>query len=217
MFFFTDARGQNTPVLGFNGNEYPFHFEDQIKLVGITYSPNIQYISYNFEDDLYDCDDSSCPLRKLALLHGQLRHVDGQCEIMIYFIGIAKAFLFGKEKINTGFKIEPDIISYNRIKSNFKYGNMSTGASPRIIEDLKNMVHFFPEDSAKTLFNADYMLSYPYDMESKNHQNDFISTKTVVFGKNGMDVFLYFVLTNKGMANFDKYLSDFRRTLWFEN
>jgi hypothetical protein len=59
--------------------------------------------------------------------------------------------------------------------------------------------------------------SYPCNMEGKKCENKFTCGRVIVTGKNGLDVFIYFVLTDKAAENFDKYLFDFKKILWFKD
>ena len=104
-------------------------------------------------------------------------------------------------------------LTYNRIKTDFKYGY--PGATEQDIEDLKMMMTFYPHDTATVLFNADYMMVYPFNMEGKKYQDKFTRTRVVVTGKDGLDVFFYFMMTDEGIKNFDKYLMDFKGIFLF--
>ncbi len=108
-------------------------------------------------------------------------------------------------------------MSYNRIKSNFKYGKLLSAASEQDIEDLKMMLHYYPREEARSLFNADYMLSYPYNMAGMVCKENLTRARGVVIGKDGMDIFLYFIMSDTGIKDFDQYLTDFKGTFWFKD
>ena len=52
-------------------------------------------------------------------------------------------------------------------------------------------------------------------MKGNIHGNNFTHTIAVVTGRRGLDIFAYFLLTDESAKNFDKYLSNFRHTIWF--
>ena len=199
VFFFRDATGQDVDGCG-----YPVTFEGILKRIGATYTPHEQYTVVF--DSNHGCGDNTCPLRRLGLLHAILTHKDGQCQIMIY------ADRFQPSAVG-----HPSTYAFDRIRFDFRYGGELGSASHFDREDLRMMLHYYPQDSAKAIFNADFMLSYPFDMRRQKHDHNFTRTRVIVTGKNGYDIFLYFVLTNQGMLDFDKYLSNFRQTLWFED
>ena len=201
VFFFKEAIGQNIEK-----TEWPPDFEKTLREIGGTYIPHQHYSFTGWSN--HGCDDTTCPLRRLGILHAILTHKDGQCQIMIFLGGpVPHAPQAG----------HPNTYAFDRIRSDFGYGGVTGSASRFDREDLRMMLNYYPQDSAKAIFNADFMLSYPFDMRRQKHDHNFTRTRVIVTGKNGYDIFLYFVLTNQGMLDFDKYLSDFRQTLWFED
>jgi hypothetical protein len=199
-----------------------YTFEEKIKLIGMTFTALEQYNVIKTDGGtyggrIYDCDNESCPLRRLKLLDAKLEHLNGKCRILIYLSGVSTV-RYGR-MIKERKDLFGDIasMSYNRIKSNFKYGKRGVSASEQEIEDLKMMVTHYPRDSAKVLFNADYMLVYPLDFEGLRCENKYTCGRTVVFSRNGLDVFLYFVMTDESIKDFDNYLSEIRHVFWFDD
>lgn len=139
------------------------------------------------------------------------------CKILIYFSGVVDKVQQGTRKKRGAFSEHPSRDSYNRIKSNFKWGLVNRAATTPVIKELEMMLNYYPRDSASSFFNADYMLSYPYNMEGKKCEDKYPRGRAIVIGKGGQDIFVYFFLTDEGADNFEKYLSEFRRTLWFED
>lgn len=76
---------------------------------------------------------------------------------------------------------------------------------------------FYPQDIARTLFNADHIMVYPYNMEGKKYEDNFTRVRVVAIEKNGIDVFLYFAMTDQGIKDFDKYLMDFKGVFYSLN
>jgi hypothetical protein len=151
------------------------------------------------------CENESCPLRNIGEGY-RLIHIDGECEIIVCSSG----------KNNALSQKQPSISSYYKIEGDLRPGKIGL-TSKRDIKDLDMMLTYYPQDRAKAIFNADYMLCYPYSMHGMTHKNHFVYARTIVTGKNGLDVFVYFVLTDKAEENFDKYLADFRKILWFKD
>ena len=144
-------------------------------------------------------------------------HLNGKCIILVYLSGVSTV-RYGR-MIKGRKDLFGDIasMSYNRIKSNFKYGKRGVSASEQEIEDLKMMVTHYPQDTAKVLFNADYMLVYPLDFEGQMCENNYTCGRCVVFSRNGLDVFLYFMMTDESIKEFDDYLSEIRHVFWFDD
>mgnify|MGYP001779089730 FL=1 len=190
-------------------------FEQDLELIGMTFSSSDRY---NVSDNLelvYITDDKNCPLRRLKMVHAILENRDGQCDIFVYISGANGLRYGGLVKTNKGLFGEISSLTYNRIKSNFQYSRPNSSASEQDIEDLKMMMTFYPHDTARSLFNADYMMVYPFNMEGKKYQDKFTRTRVIVTGKDGLDVFLYFAMTDEGIKNFDKYLMDFKGVFLF--
>lgn len=199
------VKGQNIHI--------PPSLEKNLKSIGMIFTLPEQYTIAHFEDSFgeYACEDEACPLKKLGVVHAKLTHMDQQCEICICVIGSMTALY---KKPNKTKQTQP--FSYNRIKHNFMYGERFKAATKQETEDLKMMLTYYPQDSAKAIFNADYMLCYPFNMEGKKCRNKFTCARTIVAGKGGLDIFVYFIFTDKGIKDFDRYLAEFKQTLWFK-
>jgi len=202
-FMIIDANGQGSTDGDWYRGFRP-SFEDKLQISGMTYILNNQY---DFEEwNKYCCDDDSCPLHKLGLLSAKFTHKDGECQVFVNTAGTYRPV-----------PGHPTSYSFDRIRYDFGYGGVLGSANEYDREDLRMMLTCYPQDSAKTIFNADYMLSYPFDMRRMKHENKYTRARCIVAGKNGKDTFFYFVLTNEGVKNFNMYLSDFQQTLMFEN
>lgn len=199
LFILTNAKSQNIKKWR------ELTFEDKLEMIGMRYTPHGQYTF--FELNNYASEDYNCPLYRLGYLCAKLKHEDGQCQIMPFVSGAGHGPAPGN----------PSWYTFARIRSDFRYGGDLGSASELDTEDLKIMLYYYPQDSAKAIFNTDYMICYPIDMKRKKHENEFTRTRCIVTWKNGSEIFLYFVLTDKGMRNFNKYLWDFQGTLWFKD
>ena len=197
-------------------NKQPLGFEEKLELLGMKYLPNRQFTFSEHALDYYlgtpCCDNSPCPLESILLVYGaKFVHEDKQCEIFISNISAFEIRDYGT--VATISEKGPSHGSYNKI---FGYDLTDTNTEELIEKvELKYNLHYYPQDSARMIFNADYMFEYKEDMKEKVHGNDFTHTIAVVTGRRGLDIIAYFVLTDESVKNFDKYLSDFRHTLWF--
>jgi hypothetical protein len=199
------------------GQDIPPSLANSIKVIGMTYTPSERYTVTPSQNIFGEntCSDETCPLRRLKLVHAKFTHQDGQCKVYIYASGADRIFL-GFDKKSIVQLNHPAPLSFNRIKSNFMYGRYEA-ATAQETKDLDMMLTHYPQENAKALFNADYMVGYPYNMEGKKCEERFSSGRAIVTGKGGLDVFIYFFFTEQGADHFDKYLSDFKKTLWFND
>ncbi|MDR1415399.1 MAG: hypothetical protein LBI96_06270 [Odoribacteraceae bacterium] len=206
-----------------NGQEIPESLKSSLELIGVTFTPCEQYKVDPWEGQgkwgKYACEDVTCPLNKFAVVDAEITSLDEQCVIYVYVSG-ANSVQHGKLiKDNPAAfgNTKPADLAFNRIKSNFNYGRQLSAATEQDIEDLKMLVQNQPRDSAKALFNADYMLAYPFNMAGQACRDRFTRTRVIVMGRGGLDIFLYFVMTDEGIKNFDQYLAETRGMFWFNN
>lgn len=201
------------------GQDIPVSLTRNLESVGMKFTPHEQYSIARFENEFGEnaCEDESCPIKGLDMVHAKLTHRDEQCKILIYCTeGKLQNGFKNQEERSTILSEHPTALSYNRIKSNFMYGLRFRAATNQERKDLDMMLHYYTKDTAKSIFNADYMVSYPYNMQGKKCEDKYTCAKAIVTGKGGFDIFVYFLLTDEGADNFEKYLSDFSKTLWFE-
>jgi len=201
------------------GQDIPPSLASKIKLIGMTYTPSEHYTVTPSEKAFgeYACSDVTCPLRRFQIVDSKFTNQDGQCKVYIFVSG-ADRILY--EKIDTNNLIQlshPAPLSFNCIKHIFMYGQRLRSATEQDTKDLDMMLTHYPQENAKALFNADYMVGFPYNMEGKKCEERFSSGRVIVTGKGGLDVFLYFFFTDQGADHFEKYLSDFKKTLWFND
>ena len=201
------------------GQDIPPSLASRIKLIGMTYTPSEHYTVTPSEKDFGEnaCSDVTCPLLRFKFIHSKFTNQDGQCKVYIYVSG-ANRILYEKFDTNNLIQLShPDPLSFNRIKSDFMYGQRGQSATEQDTKDLDMMLTHYPQENAKALFNANYMVGFPYNMEGKKCEERFSSGRVLVTGKGGLDVFLYFFFTDQGADHFEKYLSDFKKILWFND
>ena len=188
-------------------------FEQDLELINMRFFPSDQYDLSDNMRMIYVTDDYKNPLRRLGTVHSILKNHDGQCNIFVYLSGANGLRYGGIIRKNKSLFKNVSSLTYNRIKTDFKYGY--PGATEQDIEDLKMMMTFYPQDTARSFFNADYMMTYPYNMKGKACQGVYSRTRVVVIERNGLDVFFYFTMTDVGIKDFDKYLMDLKGVLGF--
>ena len=194
----------------------PLGFEEKLELLGMTYLPNKQFTFSEHALDYYlekpCCDNESCKLSdELLVYSAKFIHEDMQCEIFIS--NLSADFIRYNGKIGKSSK-GPAFLSYERVL------DYLISDRDQVVEkaELERNLHYYPQDSTRMIFNADYMFRYnPVYMKGNKHGDNFMHTIAVVTGRKGLDIFAYFVLTDESVKYFDKYLSDFRHTLWFKD
>ena len=190
-------------------------FEEDLKLIDMKFIPSAQYDIFYDINLVSPCKEQDCPFKKIGLIHAILTSHDKQCKLFVYIAGAINAHLGDIIKYNKkSFGIDT-LSKYNRVKHDFDYGRPYSSASEQDIEDLKMIMTFYPQDIARTLFNADHIMVYPYNMEGKKCEDNFTRVRVVAIEKNGIDVFLYFAMTDQGIKDFDKYLMDFKGVFLF--
>lgn len=218
-----NLRGQDTIILKNNARmildttnmrTIP-QFEEDLKLIDMKFIPSAQYDIFYDINLVSPCKEQDCPFKKIGLIHAILTSHDKQCKLFVYIAGAINAHLGDIIKYNKkSFGIDT-LSKYNRVKHDFDYGRPYSSASEQDIEDLKIMMTFYPQDTARSFFNADYMMTYPYNMKGKACQGVYSRTRVVVIERNGLDFFFYFTMTDVGIKDFDKYLMDLKGVLGF--
>lgn len=93
---------------------------------------------------------SKIALLKIGLIHAILTSHDKQCKLFVYIAGAINAHLGDIIKYNKkSFGIDT-LSKYNRVKHDFDYGRPYSSASEQDIEDLKIMMTFYPQDTARS-------------------------------------------------------------------
>ena len=190
-------------------------FEQDLELINMRFFPSDQYDLSDNMRMIYVTDDYKNPLRRLGTVHSILKNHDGQCRIFVCLVGAGEIRYGGLVKANKELFGDISSSTYSRVRHDLNYGRPNSSPSEQDIEDLKIMMTFYPQDTARSFFNADYMMTYPYNMKGKACQGVYSRTRVVVIERNGLDVFFYFTMTDVGIKDFDKYLMDLKGVLGF--
>ena len=176
-------------------------FEQDLELINMRFFPSDQYDLSDNMRMIYVTDDYKNPLRRLGTVHSILKNHDGQCRIFVCLVGAGEIRYGGLVKANKELFGDISSSTYSRVRHDLNYGRPNSSPSE--------------QDIARTLFNADHIMVYPYNMEGKKYEDNFTRVRVVAIEKNGIDVFLYFAMTDQGIKDFDKYLMDFKGVFLF--
>ncbi|MDR1224187.1 MAG: hypothetical protein LBL07_15105 [Tannerella sp.] len=150
-----------------------------------------------------------------GMLHSVIKYRDDDCYLLVSATGESGMELAEIIQENAGlFNIVNP--SFNRIKRDIRYGEFGKSATEPEIDVLKTVIHYYPEERAQKLFHAAWMASYPVDMEGNVYKEKYTTCKAVVMAnKKGVDMFLYFLMTDESATRFDKYLNALEKVFWF--
>ncbi|SFL05031.1 hypothetical protein SAMN05216357_111110 [Porphyromonadaceae bacterium KH3CP3RA] len=71
------------------------------------------------------------------------------------------------------------------------------------------------KELAKTMFNANIMVSYPVNLRGNIYRDKYTRCRAVVVGKDRLEFVIIFMMTDESMENFDNYLKDIEKIFWF--
>ncbi len=108
-------------------------------------------------------------------------------------------------------------IPFARIKHDFKYGLPNNYPSELEADELYSMLTHHSYDRAKKMFNANVLVSYPLNFRGNIYKNKYTRGRAVVAGKDYRVFYLYFIMTDKSVLEFEKYLNDFERVFYFRD
>lgn len=149
-------------------------------------------------------------------IHSIMTHQDGECEIVIYVSG-ESALQFGKIVKDNPKLFGSNNFSFNRIRYDLRDSDPAKVQSEENNEEVDKMLTHYPKEQAQKMFNADWMVGYPKSLMGTTYKEKFTHCQSVVTGKNGLDIMLYFMLTDKASENFNSYLNDLNQVFWFNN
>jgi hypothetical protein len=151
---------------------------------------------------------------QFELFHSIIKHQNDNYVIFVYAGGEVNVKLGNViENLNPIFNvINP---SFNRIKHDLHYGTRHKSATVEEIAVLDTIITHYPQETAQELFNADWLVSYPKDLRGEVYEGKYSQCRAVAVAKNGLDIYLYFMMTDETVKNFDSYLQDFKKVFWY--
>lgn len=106
-------------------------------------------------------------------------------------------------------------LSFNRIKWDLGYGKPLEPVSEKEESEMSLKLTHYPKEQAQKMFNADIMVDYPVDLMGNSYRDKYTKCKAVVAAKGGRHIYLYLMMTDKNVKNFDTYLKDLDKVFWF--
>ena len=196
------------------------HLRERLIAAGMAYGECRPYTLFDRESTSaqYASDKSHSPLRRLGPMDARLIHEGGECEVFIYIVGAWAGHEPGSgEGYFNGERIRPTQTSYDRIKNDLMYGHRGAPASEMEIRDLEDKVIVQYPDWGQ-LFHANYLIEYPFVQVGNEKYGDLVNGRVFVLGKDGVDVFVYFFMTNEFAAKnrYNKPIFDLI-SFWFDN
>ena len=155
----------------------------------------------------YVCLDKGCPVSHLGVLEGKWVHQDGQCEIYLHFP--SNYYPRTQYVDKPPFK---DMIL--RMKTDFQWGAVKSGARPMDVDELRLLLHWLPNKTAKRIFRATRMATYPYNMHGSSCHG-IERVRAVLVGKGDVNILIYFMFKGNAADNFEKYLQDMKGMITF--
>ena len=153
----------------------------------------------------------------LGMVNSILTYKNGECVVFVYTPPGRGGNSFGKA-IQDSTKIHTlNNISFERIKSNFKFGKPNRSPSELDTDELYSMLTHYPCAKAKQMFNANAMVSYPLNLRGNIYKNKYTRGRAVVAGKDYRQFYLYFMMTDESVLDFEKFLNDFEKVFWFKD
>lgn len=194
---------------------FPRSIEEILEQQNISFKINSPYILTS-NKQCFPCEEKGCALRGIInCAYAGIAHQDSLCEV--YLVTSYKSIHGNPEIIPDFMGDNKNMSIYNRIKRDLDWSviNIPKYANKYEIEELKLLMTNYPNKLARKYFNADYMLMYPLNTRRQKCRDKFSRGRCVVIGKDYRFVFMYFLMTDDSVVNFDQYLSQFSKMIWF--
>jgi hypothetical protein len=174
--------------------------------------PNIKQI--------YDFDPSygSIALKVIfSMIHSIFTHKDGECVIFVYAPPGKGGGKYGEMITDSVVLYTLNNLSFGKIKHNFRYGKPMIDASESEAIELNSMLTHYPKEQSTKMFNANVMVMYPLNLRGNVYNDKYTRSRAVVVAKDRHEIYLYFLMTDKSVNNFDNYLNDLSKAFWFND
>lgn len=106
-------------------------------------------------------------------------------------------------------------ISLGGIKRHFQWGNPMVDASEAEANELYPLLKVYSKELAKTMFNANVIVSYPVNLRGNIYKNKYTRCRAVVVGKDRLEFEIIFMMTDESVKNFDEHMKDINNIFWF--
>ena len=143
------------------------------------------------------------------LFHSKWEHVDKECVVLMSLGGAGRFYDYQKSApINLWF--------YSGAKTQLEIGDIGKTITKKHVLEIKKKATFLTKEEQKKYFNADVALTFPIDIKEAVYQHKYILRQAMHIGKGNMHLRIYFLLTDKGVENIDKYLDDVKSAFRFD-
>ena len=113
---------------------------------------------------------------------------------------------------------EQPTATFNRISFFLKIRNsFARDITPEERAELDKVLVIWPEERAKEVFNAQYVLEYPYNDEKAKFQEKYQLRRGVCIEKWGNHLTISILTTDKGYENIDSYMKDIESAFRFND
>lgn len=223
-------------VLGINTLSAQSFLNQSAALLGITVNIPQQYQSSENENHIYPAKiTEENPVPELAQQYMQkpakgdvffnvffgtvnsiLKHHNNECVVLVYIPPATGGNSYGKMATDSTMLRIFKQIDFRHIRKDFNYESPFHAPSELVAMELYSMLTNYPALKAEKMFNAGAMVSYPLNFKTNVYQEKFTRGRAVVIGKDWREVYLYFMLTDESVLDFDKYLEEFNRAFVFQ-
>ena len=146
-----------------------------------------------------------------------LTYKNGECVVFVHTSPYIRGSTYGQIIQDSTKLFTLRNITFGRIKHDFKYGKPNRDASELEANELYSMLTHYPYEKAKKMFNANALVSYPLNLRGNVYKDKYTRGRAVVAGKDRRQFYLYFMMTDKSVIDFEKFLNDFDKVFWFNN
>lgn len=144
-----------------------------------------------------------------------IKHKSNECVVIVYIPPGRGGSNYGEIATDSAMLRTFKHIAFERIKSNFNYGSAFQAPSELEAMEIYSMLTHYPVEKARQMFNAGAMVGYPLNFKGNVFQERFTRGRAVVVGKDRHEFYLYFMMTDKSVSLFNKYLNDFDKAFNF--
>lgn len=144
-----------------------------------------------------------------------LEHKDGEYLIFVYVSPGKSGGKYGAVITDSTELFVLKNLAFGRIKRDFCYGKPNLDASEIEADELYSMLTIYPKEQTREMFNANVMVMYPLNLRGNIYKDKYTRSRALVIAKDRLDIYFYFMMTDKSVKNFDIYLMDLDKAFWF--
>ena len=150
-------------------------------------------------------------------IYSILEHTNGEYMVFVYVSPDGNTGKYGEIITDSTELYTLANLQLDRIKKDFRYGLPDADASEWEAHELYSMLTHYPREQAQEMFNANAMVMYPLNLRGVTYKDKYTRSRAVVIAKDGREIYLYFLMTDGNIKNFDTYLKDLNKVFWFND